>query len=278
MLCFRKRHSAFRHVLAARAFVAAASRAGEIFMCDSNRICISNKMLNYKKLFLALAAAGVFVAVAALANQKTAAATNIFIADKGKFTIQVDGQTVAHETFEIAPAAAGWVARGTTELRVPQTTPSTISGTLTLQPDGTPISYEWSSQAEKTNGAHILFANGIAKVTLEMQGARPFEQDMAFGATLVAILDNNLYHQYAILARLYDWQKRGPQTFPVLIPQELTPGSITVEATGSATAGDKTYEGLRATTSDLEVLLYLDKEHRLVRLEVPSAKVTIIRE
>jgi hypothetical protein len=239
----------------------------------------SNRILNDKKLFLAFAAVGVFVAAfAAVANQKTSAAANIFIPDKGKFTIQVDGQTVAHETFEIAPAGAGWVAKGTTELKVPQTAPSTISGTLTMQPDGTPISYEWSSQAEKTNGAHILFANGIAKVTLEMQGARPFEQDMAFGAPLVAILDNNLYHQYAILARLYDWQKRGPQTFPVLIPQELTPGSITVEATGSATAGGKSYEGLRATTSDLEVLLYLDKEHRLDRLEVPSAKVTILRE
>ncbi len=239
----------------------------------------SNRISNYKELFLVFAAAGVFLAnFSALANQKTAAAANIFIADKGKFTIQVDGQTVAHETFEIAPAGAGWVAKGTTELKVPQTAPSTISGTLTMQPDGTPVSYEWSSQAEKTNGAHILFANGIAKVTLEMQGARPFEQDMAFGAPLVAILDDNLYHHYAVLARLYDWQKRGPQTFPVLIPQELTPGSITVEATGSATAGGKSYEGLRATTSDLEVLLYLDKEHRLDRLEVPSAKVTILRE
>lgn len=239
----------------------------------------SNRVLNYKKLFLLFAAAGILVAAfAAIPTQKTSAASNIFIPDKGKFTIQVDGQTVAHETFEIAPAGAGWVAKGTTELKVPQTAPSTISGTLTMQPDGTPISYEWSSQAEKTNGAHILFANGIAKVTLEMQGARPFEQDMAFGAPLVAILDNNLYHQYAILARLYDWQKRGPQTFPVLIPQELTPGSITVEATGSATTGGKSYEGLRATTSDLEVLLYLDKEHRLDRLEVPSAKVTILRE
>ena len=239
----------------------------------------SNRILNHKKLFVLLAAAGILVAAfAAIPRQKTSAASNIFIADRGKFTIQVDGQTVAHETFEIAPAGAGWVAKGTTELKVPQPAPSTISGTLTMQPDGVPISYEWSSQAEKTNGAHILFANGIAKVTLEMQGARPFEQDMAFGAPLVAILDNNLYHQYAILARLYDWQKRGPQTFPVLIPQELTPGSITVEATGSATAGGKSYEGLRATTSDLEVLLYLDKDHRLDRLEVPSAKVTILRE
>jgi len=217
-------------------------------------------------------------AAAFAASSKSPNAPGIFLADKGKFVVQVDGQTVAHENFEIAPAGAGWVAKGTTELKVPQTPPSTVTGTLTLQPDGTPISYEWTSQAEKTNSAHILFANGIAKVTLEMQGARPFEQDMSFNTPLVAILDNNLYHQYAVLARLYDWQKRGAQTFPVLIPQELTPGSITVEATGPATIAGKNYEALRATTSDLEVLLYLDNEHRLDRIEVPSAKASIIRE
>jgi hypothetical protein len=229
---------------------------------------------------IALAAAALITAtLTATAAQKKSATPAIFAADKGKFTIQLDGQTVAHEDFEISPSAGGWTARGTTELKVPQTTPSTTSGTLTLQPDGAPISYEWTTQADKTNGAHILFANGIAKVTLEMQGARPFEQDMSFGAPLIAILDDNLYHHYAVLARLYDWTKRGPQTFPVLVPQELTPGNITVEATGPASIGSKSYaEAIRATTSDLEVQLFLDKDHRLMRIEVPAAKASILRD
>ena len=148
-----------------------------------------------------------------------------------------------------------------------------------LQPDGAPISYEWQSQADKTNGARILFANGIAKITLQMQGSRPFEQDMSFGSPLIAVLDNNLYYQYAVVARVYDWTKGGAQTMPVLIPQELTPGSITVESAGSVTAANgKSYDGLRVATSDLEVMLYLDKNHRLERLEVPSAKVSVTRD
>jgi hypothetical protein len=64
----------------------------------------------------------------------------------------------------------------------------------------------------------------------------------------------------------------------VLIPQELTPGSVSVEATGSASANGKTYDGLRVTTSDIEVLLYLDGNHRLMRLEVPTAKVSVARD
>jgi hypothetical protein len=64
----------------------------------------------------------------------------------------------------------------------------------------------------------------------------------------------------------------------VLIPQELTPGSVSVESTGTVTANGKPYDGLRVTTSDLEVLLYLDANHRLIRLEVPAAKVAVVRD
>ncbi len=220
----------------------------------------------------------VAVGFAAQKKSNSPAAPSVFVADKGKFAIQLDGQAVGREDFEIASSGGGWTARGATEIKQPSTPATRVSGTLVLQPDGAPISYEWTAQAEKKNGAHILFANGVAKITLEMEGARPFEQDMSFGAPLIAVLDNNLYHHYAVLARVYDWTKRGPQTFPVLIPQELTPGSITVESVGSGSAGGTSYESLKVTTSDLEVDLYLDGNHRLMRLEVPSAKVSVVRE
>jgi hypothetical protein len=208
----------------------------------------------------------------------SAAIASVFATDKGKLAIQLDGQTVGHEEFDIAPTGDGWTARGTTDLKQPSAPSTHITGTLVLQPDGTPISYEWTAQTEKKNGAHILFANGVAKITLEMEGSRPFEQDLSFATPLITILDNNLYNQYAILARVYDWSKRGQQTFPVLVPQELTPGSITVESTGPVSAEGKSYEGLRVNTSDLEVDLFLDSHHRLMRLEVPAVKVSVIRE
>jgi hypothetical protein len=214
------------------------------------------------------------------AQKKTAApAGSLFSQDKGKFTIQLDGKSVGHEEFELTQAGGGWSAHSTTDIAAPEAGSARISGTLTLQPDGAPISYEWQSQADKTNGARILFANGVAKITLLMQDARPFEQDMSFGSPMIAVLDNNLYYQYAVLARVYDWSKGGAQTLPVLIPQELTPGSITVESAGSVTAANgKSYDGLKVATSDLQVMLYLDKNHRLDRIEVPSAKVSVIRD
>ena len=216
--------------------------------------------------------------IAAQKKSTAPPAPSVFVQDKGKFTIQLNGKPVGHEEFELEPAGGGWLARSTTDIAPPDSASARVTGSLTLQPDGAPISYEWTSQAEKTNGAHILFANGVAKITLQMQGARPFEQDMSFGSPLIAVLDNNLYYQYAVLARVYDWSKGGTQNLPVLVPQELTPGSVAVESAGSLSAGGKSYDGLRVASSDLEVLLYLDGHHRLMRLEVPSARVAVVRD
>jgi hypothetical protein len=231
--------------------------------------------------FISLApplALAILLGISALASDKKAAPGSVLVADKGKFNILLDGASIGREDFEIEPSGATWIAKGSTSLKTPDGKSAKVTGTLTLQPDGSPLSYDWAAQTDKSNSAHILFVNGVAKTTLQMQGATPYQQDNSFGSPLIAVLDNNLYHQFELLARIYDWNKKGSQTFPVLIPQELTPGTISVESTGTASAGGKSYEGLKATTADLEILLYLDSSHKLIRLEVPSAKVAVVRE
>lgn len=205
-------------------------------------------------------------------------ASGVLQQDKGKFDILLDGKSVGKEEFEIAPNGGGWLAKGTTQINTGNGPATQVTGNLTLQSNGAPMAYDWVSKSDKTNSAHIIFANGVAKIALEVQGAKPYEQELTFNSPLISVLDNNLYHHYAVLARIYDWSKRGAQSLPVLIPQEITPGTITAEATGSATSGGKTYEGLRVTTSDIEVLLLLDSNHRLMRLEVPAMKVVVARE
>jgi hypothetical protein len=214
----------------------------------------------------------------AQASQKKSNSGSVLATDKGRLNILLDGQSVGHEEFEINQSGGGWVAKGNSSIKVPATVPTNVTGNLALQGDGAPISYDWTAQTQKTNSAHVAFSNGVAKMTLQMQGARPFEQDLTFNSPFVVVLDNNLYHQYGVLARVYDWSRRGAQDFSVLIPQELTPGTITVTAAGDLSSGGKSYEGLKVQTSDLEVVLYLDSNHRLMRIEVPAAKVAVVRE
>lgn len=226
---------------------------------------------------VALLALGTMPFALRSAAQKNSSGS-VLQADKGKFDIFVDGKSVGKEEFEITQDAGGWVAKGSTQINAGDGPASQVTGNLTLQANGAPIAYDWVSKSDKTNSAHVVFANNIAKISLSVQGARPYEQEFTFNSPLIVVLDNNMYHQYALLARLYDWSKKGVQTLPVLVPQEITPGTITAEATGTTTSGGKSYEGLRVTTSDIEVLLLLDPNHRLLRLEVPASKVSVIRE
>src|SRR5580704_18335693 len=98
--------------------------------------------------------------VATIADQKknsAAPGASLFAQDKGKLTIKLDGQNVGHEEFEITPSGGSWLAKGNADIKPSNGPASRVSGSLTLQPDGAPISYEWTSQAEKTNSAHLLF-------------------------------------------------------------------------------------------------------------------------
>ena len=209
---------------------------------------------------------------------RTVAKAVLLVEDKGKFRILLDGQLVGTEEFEISPAGREWQARGSTHITPPGGTPTHVQGTLRLAADGSPTRYEWSTQGEKKASAIVTFRGPVANVTLLLQNSQPFEQLFSFDSSRIMILDNNLYHQYAILARLYDWSARGSQTFPVLIPQEMTPGSITVESLGPQSVEGKTLELLRVRTSDLEIDLYLDSARRLLQISVPSSKALILRE
>lgn len=214
-----------------------------------------------------------------LAPLRVSAAANKLaplVADKGKFRIMVDGKAVGKEEFEIGPSGADWTAHGNSEIQTPQGV-TKVNGTLTFHPDGAPVHYDWATQGVKKASSTIAFSGTAASVELRMEGARPFAQDFTFNTPLVVILDNNLYHQYELLARLYDREAKGAQTFSVLVPQEMTPGSVTVDSMGKQDSGGKQLEELRVRTEDNEIDLYLDGQ-KLMRLVAPSANAEIIRE
>jgi hypothetical protein len=199
-----------------------------------------------------------------------------FVADKGKFRIMVSGQQVGKEEFEIGPSGSDWTAHGNAEIQSPQGN-THVNGTLTVHPDGTPAHYEWSTQGTKKASSAIAFSGASATVELHLEGARPFTQQFTFTSPLVVVLDNNLYHQYALLARLYDWDKKSAQTFSVLVPQEMTPGTVTVDSMGEQELSGKKVQELRVRTEDNEIDLFLDGP-KLMRVVAPAANAEIIRE
>jgi hypothetical protein len=206
-----------------------------------------------------------------------AGAPSVFSPDKGKLRITIDGQPVGSEDFEISQSGDAWIERSSMSAHV---TGSEIKakGELKLSADGAPIRYDWSAEAQKKATGAVDFSNGTAKCSADLGGVSPLRKDFTFTSPRVAVLDNNLYYQFGVLARLYDWKTGGKQTFPVLIPQDMVPGSISVESLGQRQAGNSKYEAVRVSSPDLEIMIYLDASHRMMRLEVPSSNVTIERE
>lgn len=199
-----------------------------------------------------------------------------FSNEKGKFRIRVNGQDAGTEQFEISRSGDNWVAHGSSDVREAQGT-AHVTGTLTLSAEGVPLRYDWSSQGQKKAAAAIVFDGAKATCELRMAGAKPYTQTFTFSSPQVVILDNNLYEQYAILAGLYDRKGGGTQTFSVLVPQELTPGTVTVDSLGDQEVDGKKLRELRVQTADNEIDLYLDGS-TLVRIVAPSAKAEITLE
>jgi len=199
-----------------------------------------------------------------------------FTSDKGKFKILVNGKEAGKEEFEISQTGGDWVARGVSEIQTAQGT-TKITGNLEFRADGTPVKYEWSTEGAKKASASIGFKGTTATIDLHVDGSRPFTQQFTFSSPQIAVLDNNLYHQYAVLARLYDWNKKGAQNFSVLVPQEMTPGTVTVESLGKQDVDGKKLDELSVKSQDLELDLYLDGQ-RLVRIAAPASNAEILRE
>ncbi|HWX38367.1 MAG TPA: hypothetical protein VNY09_03945 [Candidatus Sulfotelmatobacter sp.] len=220
------------------------------------------------------AAVGVLAAPPAI----PANAPSVFVADRGKFRVTINGQQIGSEEFSIAPSGDAWLERSSMSAHGPGGAEIKASGQLRLAADGSPVHYDWSAEAQKKASGSVEFSGSTAKCSADFGGANPLRKDFTFNSPHVAVLDNNLYYQFAILARQYDWKAGGKQTFPVLIPQDMVPGTISVESVESQPAGKEISEALRASTPDLEIMLYLDSAYRLVRLEVPSSKAVIERE
>jgi len=202
-----------------------------------------------------------------------------FTPDKGRFRILQQGNEAGTEEFSFGPSGNVWVMQDETVIRVSGSVEMRSSGQLRISADGTPQHYTWSAQGDKKASGTVEFEDGTAKTSINVPGAKQqVQQDFKFGSPRIAVLDNNLYEQYAILGRIYDWNAKGTQSLPVLIPQDATPGNIDLESLGAKSVDGADLEVLRVHSTDLEIQLYFDAKFHLVRLEVPAAKVVIVRQ
>jgi hypothetical protein len=197
--------------------------------------------------------------------------------ERGKFRAYLDGQAVGTEDFALLRSGSEWICRGTSEVSIPGGGKEGVTAELRLASDGSPVSYTWNTKGQKKVTGEARFAGSTVSMQVRAEGGQPFTQEFQFETGKIIVLDNNLYHHYLLLARLYDWNARGAQVFSVLIPQDLTPGTVTAEWTGPQEVGGAKYETLRVKSADVELTLYISAG-KLARIAVPDSKVEVVRE
>lgn len=223
-----------------------------------------------------LALAALACAAKAEPQRSKKTTSSLFAEDKGKLVITVNGQVAGTEDFSITHSGEEWVARGATELGASKGA-TRVTGELRLNAAGEPLRYSWSTEGDKKATSTTTFDGRTAEITVDMGDGKPFRRDFHFSSPVI-VLDNNLYHQYEILAQVYNWTTGGQQNFAVFIPQGEAPGTITVDSPGPATVDGTRYDRLVMHTPDLEVMLFLDSSHRLMRLSVPAANAEVRRQ
>lgn len=208
----------------------------------------------------------------------TDASGQTFRKQEGVLLVSSGGEVLGRERFRVSRSGDGIEATAEIDMQVGDTrVRQTTSMTLSLS--GEPRSYRWQMKEPRSAKIEVKFQDGRAVVVFPLDNGGKDQKEFHFNTGRVALLDNNVFHHYILLARLYDFTEGGVQTFPVLVPQSVHPATLTVEDKGpeSITVKQGTVLGrrLEIVTTDNRIRLWLGENNRFLRLEVPSAGVTV---
>ena len=200
-------------------------------------------------------------------------------AEKGRLRILRAGQPIGSERYEVVTTVTEVQARGDLELTVENGTVRQSSSLLAAA-DLTPRRYELKVEKPEVTWRRIEFSGAAATAHYPLGEGKEDEQVFQFGEGRVAVL--GLYHDFALLARLYDYAKGGPQSIRVFVPYSLQPGDATVELKGvekqTVDGREQAVRQLLITTEDNQIMLWVTETGQFVRLLAPQEAVEVLLE
>lgn len=201
--------------------------------------------------------------------------------ESGVFLIRSGDRRIGTERFLIRRVSSGWEAQGELQLDLPGG--ARTSETSFLRTDGKwkPTSYERQQQSPKKGNLTVEF-RAVETKLLSKTDTGTQEQIFYLPDHDLVVLDTNFFHQYALLLRQYDASRSGPQNFSVFVPQEATPAMINLTRIGKENLriNDVPLEldHFQAATEDIKIEIWATEEGEIQRLEIPQARLEIVRQ
>jgi hypothetical protein len=218
---------------------------------------------------LSLRMAAAFAALLLLAALSAPRLTAQTTDDHGSFRILLHGQPIGTESWAVRTSSDGTSAQS--QIQYQGATGSVQqSATLRLGPDLSLIHYQW-----RQDKARVDIEAEQDHLSAHYRDDKGHVKEYAFYMPpTTAILDDNFYFLWQLLADRYDRAKGGVQTFRVFVPHTGDPGTVRIEAQPSHAPGVTL---LQAQTDQTTVEISM-KGSQLERLEMPSAGLTVVRQ
>jgi hypothetical protein len=217
------------------------------------------------------------------AGDKPAAETSV---DSGSFAVYLSGKRVGTETFSITQSSTGSLTRSQFKMDDTGNLPSTSE--LRISPSGVLQSYDLKGDNGKSHSV-IEPSEQILRQTMTYPGSSKTDERQYILPSSTVIMDDLAFvHQEVLLWRYIAGGCNGPncelkpENFGVLIPAEQMSLSIKVEFVGRekiALHGKEVELSRFNMKSDAsETNLWLDSNHKLVRILIPSTNTEVVRE
>ncbi len=235
----------------------------------------------------AMAAAVVLLAVlSAPAGEKDQNKNQGKVVDSGSFGIFVGGRRVATETFQITEKPEGSLARS--EFKLADGSSSQTSD-LYLLPSGDLRRYEWRD--DKALVVVELKNDFLVEQVTVGDATKPTEIPFLLSAS-TSVVDDNFFVHRQILAWKYLASGCAPGTVTaqgcvyqktqigVIVPQQQRPLVISMEYAGKdkLPGSERELWRFKLETEGVEWALWLDEQHKMVRVLVAAQNIEVRRD
>ena len=219
-------------------------------------------------------------------NKKSGSAAPLLYSgnESGTFRIYFGGAEIGQEKFQITESGSSVKASAETRLTIEREKEKVsflIRPVLEFSRFFEPVSYEIGQESgpNKTK-ARITFKG--AKSDAVYESGKETDARQIDLQKDVLVLDDNVFHQYIILARRYDFAKGGVQEFSAFVPQQFIAGGVSISDKGMEAVQvlnqNLKLQHLLVDTGELQISLWLDDRHSLRKLAVPKSGVEVVRE
>ena len=210
------------------------------------------------------------------------------VVDSGSFGIFVGGKRVATETFQITEKPDGSLAHS--EFKVTDGSSSQASD-LQLLPSGDLRRYEWRDETSKALVVVELKNDFLVEQVTVADTTKPTEIPFLLSAS-TSVVDDNFFIHRQILAWKYLASGCAPGTvtaqgcvyqktqFGVIVPQQQRPLVISMEYAGKDKLPgiERDLWRFKLETEGVEWALWLDEQHKMVRVLVAAQNIEVRRD